>query len=222
MTDSFSKQALSNKEFSNREFSNKEYSKQNIIDQLTIPITEVSKCYPTARSAIMPALYLVQEEYGFLDETAYRAIAEILEVPEIWVFELASFYTLYKHKGMGKYHIQLCTNVPCMLRGAYELLAHLQTRLGINLDKQKRKGNSTIDKDNTICKDGLFTLSTVECIGSCDVAPAMMVNETYHCQLSKQLIDQLLDELTQAETDSLAIDIKTLITTQDPLSGQEP
>lgn len=195
------------------------YSKQNIIAELSAPITEISKCYPTQRSVIMPALYLAQEKYGFLDETAYQAIAEMLEVPQIWVFELASFYTLYKNKTIGKCHLQLCTNVPCMLRGAYEILEHLQNRLGIN------QGDTS--------KDGIFTLSTVECIGSCDVAPAMMVNESYHTQLSKQNIDQLLEQLTQAETQSLATDMQSLMNDasstnkqpsiqQKPATGQEP
>ena len=165
-------------------------SRQSIIADLAAPIADIRKCYATQRSAIMPALYLAQEKYGFIDETAYQAISEILEVPEIWVFELASFYTLYNHKEIGKYHLQLCTNVPCMLRGAYDLMNHLQTRLGI------KKGETS--------KDGLFTLTTVECIGSCDVAPAMMVNQTYHTNLSKEQVDKLLDQLTEAVTESSA------------------
>lgn len=189
------------------------YSKQSIIVALTTPIADIVKRYPTRRSAIMPALYLAQETYGFIDETAYLAISEILDVPEIWVFELASFYTLYKNKNIGKYHLQICTNVPCMLRGAYDLLEYLQIRLGIE------KGDTS--------KDGLFTLTTVECIGACDIAPAMMVNDTYHSKLSKQSIDQLLDQLTQAETGSLATDILSLAkhessANHDPLTKIEP
>ena len=172
-----------------------QYSKQSIIAALAPDITQVKKCYPTQRSAIMPALYLVQEKYGFIDETAYQAISEILDVPEIWVYELASFYTLYNRKEIGKYHLQLCTNVPCMLCSAYDLLDHLQTRLGI------KTGQTT--------QDGLFTLATVECIGSCDVAPAMMINQDYHTNLSKERVDQLLDQLSQAAE-------------QEPSAEQEP
>lgn len=159
------------------------YSRESIIADLEAPITDIRKCYATRRSAIMPALYLAQERYGFIDETAYQAISQILDVPEIWVFELASFYTLYNHKQTGKYHLQLCTNVPCMLCGAYDLMDHLQTRLGI--------------KNGETSQDGLFTLTTVECIGSCDVAPAMMVNQTYHSNLSKAQVDKLIDQLTE-------------------------
>jgi len=161
------------------------YTRQSIIEDLAEPIAEIVKRYPTRRSAIMPALYLAQEKYDCIDETAYQAISEILDVPEIWVFELASFYTLYNRKEIGKYHLQLCTNVPCMLRGAYDLMDHLQTRLGI------KKGETS--------KDGLFTLTAVECIGSCDVAPAIMFNQTYHNNLSKERLDKILDQLSETE-----------------------
>lgn len=162
-----------------------DYNKQSIIGDLTGPLSEIEKCYPTKRSAIMPALYLAQEKYGSIDGTAYQAISEMLEVPEIWVFEVASFYSMYNRKEVGKYHLQLCTNVSCMLRGAYDLMAHLQSRLGIE------KGETT--------RDGLFTLSIVECIGSCDVAPSMMINQTYHNNLSKERVDKILDQLSQTE-----------------------
>ncbi|NQZ90766.1 MAG: NAD(P)H-dependent oxidoreductase subunit E [Moritella sp.] len=191
-----------------------EYSKQAIIADLTAPIADIVKRYPTQRSAIMPALYLAQEKYGFVDETAYLAISEILDVPEIWVFELASFYTLYKNKNIGKYHLQICTNVPCMLRGAYDLLDHLQTRLGIN------KGDTSTD--------GLFTLTTVECIGSCDLAPAMMVNETYHTNLSKERVDKLLDQLSRSgitssvEESKPSVEENNTATEKGPATGTEP
>ena len=87
-------------------------TRQSIVEDLSEPIAEIVKRYPKRRSAIMPALYLAQEKYGCIDETTYQAISQILDVPEIWVFELASFYTLYNRKEIGKYHLQLCTNVP--------------------------------------------------------------------------------------------------------------
>ena len=94
-------------------------------------IREITTHYPKNRSAIMPALYLAQEKYGSVDGYVYQAIAEILDVPEIYVFEVASFYTMYNRKEVGKFHIQLCTNVSCMLLGAYNVLDHLEQRLGI-------------------------------------------------------------------------------------------
>ncbi len=160
-------------------------TRQSIVEDLSEPIAEIVKRYPKRRSAIMPALYLAQEKYGCIDETTYQAISQILDVPEIWVFELASFYTLYNRKEIGIYHLQLCTNVPCMLRGTYDLMEHLQSRLGI--------------KNGETSKDGLFSLTAVECIGSCDVAPAMMINQSYHNNLSKEQLDKILDGLSQAE-----------------------
>jgi len=175
-----------------------ETSKQNMLKDLTEPIAEICKRYPTRRSAIMPALYLAQEKYGFIDQPMYQVISKILDVPEIWVYELASFYTLYQRKAIGKYHLQLCTNVPCMLRDAYDLVEHVQTKLGI--------------KPGETSKNGLFTLTTVECIGSCDVAPAMMINQTYYTKLSKQKIDQILDQLSETKA----------LPQKETLSGKKP
>ncbi len=142
-------------------------------------IREITTHYPKNRSAIMPALYLAQEKYGSVDGYVYQAIAEILDVPEIYVFEVASFYTMYNRKEVGKFHIQLCTNVSCMLLGAYNVLDHLEQRLGI------KAGETTTD--------GLFSLTEVECIGSCDMAPVMMVNDIYYNKLTPERVDEFLD-----------------------------
>ena len=142
-------------------------------------IREITTHYPKNRSAIMPALYLAQEKYGSVDGYVYQAIAEILDVPEIYVFEVASFYTMYNRKEVGKFHIQLCTNVSCMLLGAYNVLDHLEQRLGI------KAGETT--------SDGLFSLTEVECIGSCDMAPVMMVNDIYYNNLTPERVDEFLD-----------------------------
>ena len=162
----------------------------SIRDDLTIAISEVRTRYPNARSAIMPALYLAQDKYGSLDGTVYQAIAEILDIPEIYVFEVASFYTLYNREAVGKFHLQICTNVTCMLLGAYGLLDHLERRLGI-------RAGATTD-------DGHFSLRAVECIGACDRAPVMMVNEDYHNDLTQKQIDTLLDRLEQVAKEAVS------------------
>ena len=162
----------------------------SIRDDLTIAISEVRTRYPNARSAIMPALYLAQDKYGSLDGTVYQAIAEILDIPEIYVFEVASFYTLYNREAVGKFHLQICTNVTCMLLGAYGLLDHLERRLGI-------RAGATTD-------DGRFSLRAVECIGACDRAPVMMVNEDYHNDLTQKQIDTLLDRLEQVAKEAVS------------------
>lgn len=153
-------------------------------------VTEIMKRYPKRRSAIMPALYLAQEKYGTVDGVVYQAIAEILDIPEIYVFEVASFYTMYNREKIGRFHIQLCTNVSCMLLGAYDVLGHLERRLGI------KKGEMT--------PDGLFTIRAVECIGSCDVAPVMMVNDVYHNNLTPERLDEIIDGLEESAKEAVS------------------
>lgn len=141
-------------------------------------ILEITHHYPKNRSAIMPALYLAQEKYGVIDGDVYVAISEILDVPEVYVFEVASFYTMYNRKAVGKFHIQVCTNLSCMLLGAYDLLDHMEKQLGI------KAGETT--------PDGQFSLCQVECIGSCDGAPVMMINDVYHNLLTLDRVNDLL------------------------------
>jgi NADH-quinone oxidoreductase subunit E len=146
------------------------------------PLRDIVARYPKARSAIMPALYLAQDKYGHLDGVVYAAVADLLRVPEIQVFEVASFYTLFAREPRGTFHIQLCDNLSCMLLGADHMRACLEHRLGI------QAGQST--------RDGMFTLSLVECIGSCDVAPAMMINQDQYSNLDEAKLTDILDQLT--------------------------
>ena len=138
--------------------------------------------YPTRRSAIMPALCLAQESGDLLRGDILKDIADVLDVPEIWVYEVTSFYSMLNTEPVGKFHIQLCTNVSCLLSRSTPLLEHLKSRLQIG------EGDTTAD--------GLFTLTTVECLGSCDTAPVLMVNEVYHENMSEERIDTLLGQLT--------------------------
>ena len=138
--------------------------------------------YPTRRSAIMPALCLAQECGVLLRGEILKDIADLLEVPEIWVYEVTSFYSMLYSEPVGKFHIQLCTNVSCLLSRSTPLLEHLKQRLQIG------EGGTTAD--------GLYTLTTGECLGACDTAPVLMVNEVYHENMSEQRNDPLLDQLT--------------------------
>jgi len=137
--------------------------------------------YPTRRSAIMPTLALAQASEGPLRGNILKEIAEVLDVPEIWVFEIASFYTMFHTEPVGKFHIKLCTNVSCLLCEASQIREQLEDRLQIST------GETTAD--------GLFTLSTVECLGSCDTAPVMMVNRDYHENLNAKRVEDLLSQL---------------------------
>ena len=140
--------------------------------------------YPDRRSAIMPALLIAQHAHGYLPGAVLEEVADILGVERIWVYELATFYTLFHTEPVGRFHLQLCDNVSCMLRGAEDLLRHLEAVLGIT------KGGTTPDR--------LFTLSTVECLGACEMAPVMQVGDDYHGGLDRERIDVLLDRLRAA------------------------
>ncbi|PTM96252.1 NADH-quinone oxidoreductase subunit NuoE [Mycoplana dimorpha] len=137
--------------------------------------------YPDRRSAIMPALLIAQQAHGHLPGPVLEEVADILGVERIWVYELATFYTLFHTEPVGRFHLQLCDNLSCMLCGAERLLAHMETVLGIG------KGETTAD--------GLFTLSTVECLGACEMAPVMQVGDHYHGNLNIARVDELLDRL---------------------------
>lgn len=137
--------------------------------------------YPDRRSAIMPALLIAQKAHGHLPGPVLEEVADILGVERIWVYELATFYTLFHTEPVGRFHLQLCDNVSCMLRGSEDLLRHMEEVLEIR-------------KDGTT-PDGLFTLSTVECLGACEMAPVMQVGDDYHGNLDVARLDTLLDSL---------------------------
>lgn len=147
-------------------------------------IEKAATRYPDRRSAIMPALLIAQEAHGHLPGPVLEEVADILGVERIWVYELATFYTLFHTEPVGMFHLQLCDNVSCMLCGAEDLLKHLEAMLGIT------KGDTT--------PDGLFTLSTVECLGACEMAPVMQVGDDYHGKLDAARVDALLEGLRAA------------------------
>ena len=134
-----------------------------------------------ASSLVLPCLRRIQEERGYVADSDIEELAAFLEVPPIQVEEVLSFYTQFRRKPIGRWHLQVCRNVSCSMRGATRLLEHVERRLGIG------PGETT--------SDGRFTLSTVECLGSCGTAPAMMLNDRYVEDLSAESIDQLLREL---------------------------
>lgn len=132
-------------------------------------------------SAILPVLTLAQEEFGYISPKAEEYVARLLKLPLVKIHEVATFYTLYDKKEVGKYHLQICRNLPCSLAGCVEIVEHLCERLGIKV------GETTPDKR--------FTLSTIECMGACDTGPNMIMNGVYYRKLSKERIDEILDGL---------------------------
>ncbi len=144
-------------------------------------IDDIQKKYPTKRSAVLPSLYVAQEEQGYVTQEAMAEIARILDIPPTQVYEAATFYTMYNKKPVGKYHIQVCANLSCSLLGADHLVDYISGKLDI------KKGETTGDKK--------FTLSTVQCLGSCGTAPMMQLNDDYHEDLTEEKIDKILDSL---------------------------
>lgn len=126
-------------------------------------------------------LHLANDEFGYLSGDVYGYVSELTGVPKSKVYSVATFYSMYNQKPVGRYHIQVCKNISCMITGSDDLLAHIQTRLKIN------PGETTEDKT--------FTLSTVECLGCCNVAPVMMINKDFHENLTVEKIDSIIDDL---------------------------
>lgn len=137
--------------------------------------------YPNAMAACLPVLYLAQEQFGQVSPEAMDLVARTLDLPPAHVYGVATFYTMFNKKPVGTYHVQACTNVSCMICGAYEVMARLEKKLGI------RRGETT--------PDGLFTLTEVECLAYCGTAPAVQVNDVIHELVSPDKVDELIDAL---------------------------
>ena len=137
--------------------------------------------YPEAKAAMLPVLWEVQKEKGWIDPESEAWVAERLGTSAAAVHGVVTFYTMYKQKPMGRHHIQVCTTLSCMLRGSDELMDHLQNKLGIH------EGETT--------EDGKFSLVRVECLGSCGTAPMFQLNDDYHEDLTIEAVDKLLDSL---------------------------
>ncbi|MFN8334446.1 MAG: NAD(P)H-dependent oxidoreductase subunit E [Cyclobacteriaceae bacterium] len=144
----------------------------------------IIKRYPEGRqkSALLPLLHLAQAEFGgWLSVPTMDYVASILNIKPIEVYEVASFYSMFNLNPVGKCLIEVCRTGPCMLRGANDIIEHIETKLGI------KEGETT--------PDGKFTLKTVECLGSCGTAPMLQCGADYHENLTNEKVDELLDKL---------------------------
>ncbi len=137
--------------------------------------------YPRRKSAILPALTIAYRQVGHLNEGIYREISQALKLPYVEIAEAASFYTMFPKQPVGKNLIQVCHNISCALLGADSLIGYLEQKLGI------KKGETT--------KDNLFTLISVECLGSCATAPMMQINHDFYENLTREKVDAILLEL---------------------------
>jgi len=147
--------------------------------QLAARFDALVEKYPVRRSALVPMLLYAQDEIGYLSDAVIAEVAERIGITELDVRNVATYYSMLRFKPAGKYNVQVCTNISCMLRGAYDLYERFQEELGIG-----HKG---------VTSDGLFSLEEVECIGACCWAPAIQVNYEFHDELTPEHVPGFLD-----------------------------
>jgi NADH-quinone oxidoreductase subunit E len=158
--------------------------------QLAERFDALVKKYPVKRSALVPMLLYAQDEVGYLSDAVIAEVAERICITELDVRNVASYYSMLRFKPVGKFNVQVCTNISCMLRGAYDLFERFQDELGVG-----HKG---------ITKDGLFSLEEVECIGACCWAPAIQVNYAFHDELSPEQVPGILEAYRSKASNSRA------------------
>jgi NADH-quinone oxidoreductase subunit E len=148
-------------------------------------VHEIIARYPEGKqkSALLPVLHVAQDEFGgWLDVPVMDYVAELLNIKPIEVYEVATFYSMFNTKPVGKYLLEVCRTGPCMINGSDEIIEHIKTRLGIG------EGQTT--------PDGLFTLKPAECLGACGYAPMMQLGRHFKEHLTKEKVDNLIDELS--------------------------
>lgn len=142
--------------------------------------------YETKRSAILPCLYRIQKENkGWIPPQAISQLSKYMELPESYINEVLLFYTMYNTKPIGKLHVQICCNISCSMNGAQELATHLCKSFNV--------------KEGEVSADGLVTITRVECLGACDIAPMAQVNDTYIGPLKKETIIEEIKKLSTVD-----------------------
>ena len=154
-------------------------------EQLEKRFSEMSTHYQTKRSVLVPMLLYIQDEVGAITDEVVAEMAQRVDLTELEVRNVVSYYSMMRTHAIGKYNLQVCTNVSCLLRGGEDILHHCKKKLGIG------------HKEST--PDGLFHLEEVECIGACSWAPAMQVNYEYHENLTPEKIDKLIAGIRKQE-----------------------
>jgi NADH-quinone oxidoreductase E subunit len=144
-------------------------------------IAKIMERYPTNEAALLPVLHIAQREFGHVSIEAEEVVGEALGIPGPRVHGVSTFYSMFSNDPIGKYHVQVCTNVTCSLLGAEHIVKYLEKKLGIKI------GETT--------PDDKFSLIEVECLGSCGTAPMMQINEEYYENLTEEKIDKILDAL---------------------------
>ena len=137
--------------------------------------------YPTKQAALLPVLHVAQDQFGYLPDDALELVAKTLELAPAHVFGVITFYTMFHREKHARNELMVCTNVSCMLRGAYDILHHIEKRLGV------KPGETT--------PDGAFTLVEEECLAACANAPMMICQDQYFLRLDEKTVDAMIDEI---------------------------
>jgi NADH-quinone oxidoreductase subunit E len=155
-------------------------------DQFEQRFAEMIRHYPTKRSVLVPSLLYAQDELGYLTDELIAEMGQRLDLTDLEIRNVISYYSMLTTRPRGKFNLQVCTNIACMLRGGEEILDHCSRKLGIG-----HKGTT---------RDGLFSLEEVECLGACSWAPAAQVNYDFHENLTPEKMDRVLDEYKKKGT----------------------
>ena len=142
---------------------------------------EIRKRYPASQAALLPILWIAQEQEGWISEATMRYIGELLDLPYGHILGVVTFYSMYNSKKLGKYHIEVCTNISCMLRGSDKILETIEHRCGA--------------KPGQTSADGKWTISEVECMGACGGAPMLPIGEEYYENLTPEKTEKILSSL---------------------------
>lgn len=150
-------------------------------DKFYAEMDRIQRFYPNKRAMLLPALHAAQAERSWISDETMQDVADFLSIPKTQVLEVVSFYHWFKMKPVGKFNLQFCNNIACWLRGSEDLIHHAEQKCKMKL------GETT--------KDGLFTISEVECLGSCGTAPVCQINNDYHENFDQQKLDKVLEEM---------------------------
>jgi len=154
-------------------------------DQLETRYSDMLTHYPIKRSVLVPMLLYIQDELGYLTDEAIHEIGQRLDISDLEVRNVISYYSMLRTKPAGKYNVQVCTNICCMVRGGEEIFDHCKKKLGVG-----HKG---------VTPDGVFSLEEVECIGACSWAPALQVNYDFHENLTPEKVDEVLESYAKRQ-----------------------
>ncbi len=165
-------------------------------DESQARIDAILPRYPTKMAACLPVLWVAQEQFGWISDEVMRLVADTLDLPHAHVHSVVTFYTMYNKAPVGRYHVQVCTNISCMLRGGYEVLRAFEKELDIS------SGETT--------SDNMFTLNEVECLAACGTAPCVQVNDRYYEPVQPDGVVRLLDTLRGKTDDGIGAHPETI------------